>query len=143
MVAESPLSQLTRSSDTKTNVSSAQKVNSPQGSRKMIHRRKSIVKSPTTETLQCHGSNVIRPLMCAASPVQFIQISGLASRPGELRCHVTAEMLRQDLVDDMAMNISQADITTAKTERQLLVIDSQLMQNGGVDVLNHQRILDD
>ena len=36
------------------------------------------------------------------------------------------------------MNVGQADITTAKFEGQLFVIDAQLMQDRGVDVVDLQ-----
>jgi hypothetical protein len=44
---------------------------------------------------------------------------------------------------DSTMNISQTDVAAAESECELLMIQSELMQNRGVDVLNHQWILRD
>ena len=43
----------------------------------------------------------------------------------------------------MAVHIGQADVSTTKPERKFLMVDSKLMHNRGVNVLNHQRMLDD
>ena len=41
------------------------------------------------------------------------------------------------------MNVCQADITAAKSERQLFVMNPKLMQYGGVDVVNLKSIFRD
>ena len=43
---------------------------------------------------------------------------------------------RQHLVDELAVDIRQAEVAALEFERQLLVLDPKQMQNGRVDVVN-------
>ena len=52
-----------------------------------------------------------------------------------------AELLFNQLIDNPTVDIGQAHIATAKSERQLFVIQSHLVQHRGMDVMNRQRIL--
>ena len=47
----------------------------------------------------------------------------------------SAKFLSQNLVDDFAMNIGQPAIGTLVAERELLVIDAEKVQDGGVKVV--------
>ena len=42
-----------------------------------------------------------------------------------------------------SVNVGQADITTAESERQLFMMDPKLMQHGGMNVVNLKRIFRD
>ena len=42
----------------------------------------------------------------------------------------------------MAMHIRQADVTASKAEGKLFVVQAQLVQDRGMDILDHQLILD-
>ena len=45
--------------------------------------------------------------------------------------------LSENLVHHMAMHIGQTDISTTKSEREFLVVNSQLMHHSRVNVLDH------
>ena len=49
----------------------------------------------------------------------------------------------QQFRHDSTVHVGQRDIASAESERQRLVIKSELMQNRRVDVVNRQRVLDD
>jgi hypothetical protein len=57
------------------------------------------------------------------------------------RCAFNHESrLRQKSFDHLAMNIGQPELASLIFERQLFVINSQKMQDGGVQVMNVNRI---
>lgn len=55
--------------------------------------------------------------------------------------YLTCRSLTHKLRNNVPVNVGQADIATAELEYQLLVIDAQLMQDSGMNVVDLQRIL--
>ena len=49
--------------------------------------------------------------------------------------------LCQDILDDLAVHISQAEIASLMPECQLLVINAQAMQDRGIKIMDMNRIL--
>ena len=63
----------------------------------------------------------------------------LTCRHRKLRENVS-RLSRQDVVDYLAVHIGQADVAPAEAEGQTLVVQTELMENGGVYVVPLKRI---
>src|SRR5262245_49226994 len=51
-------------------------------------------------------------------------------------------MSRQDVVNQFAVHVGQADVAAAETEGQPLMIQTELMENGGVYVVDRGGVVD-
>src|SRR5690242_17962953 len=50
-------------------------------------------------------------------------------------------LCRQDLIDHAAVDVGQAEIAAAEAERQLLVVQAEQVEDGGVQIVDGQGIL--
>ena len=56
--------------------------------------------------------------------------------------HDLKPILREDLADDSAMNVRQAEVAAAVTEGEPLVVQTRQVKNGGVEVVHVADIVD-
>lgn len=52
-------------------------------------------------------------------------------------------LLCQQIADDLTVDIGQADVSPAKAECQLAVVEPELVQNRGMQVVNRDGVLRD
>src|SRR5687767_1568663 len=51
-------------------------------------------------------------------------------------------LLRQQFCHDLAAHVGEAEVAALESERELLVIDAEAMQERGVKIVNVDRVLD-
>ena len=52
-------------------------------------------------------------------------------------------VLRQQIANDLTVDIGEADVSSAKPEGQLAMVEAQLVQNRGMQVVNREGVLRD
>src|SRR5215472_11793868 len=99
--------------------------------------------SPTMPVKVCNfAANAYEAARTVARTSELVKTQPL-SQPTFMNVAFSSQLvLRNDLVNHVSGNIGQPKVTTAVTIRQFCMVDSQQIQNSGMDIVHVDGLLD-